>query len=148
MTLNEIEKKFSFEDKSKIFIDDVHEYFTTYYNNNDGSEDTKEECLIRDGRRIVMHAKKIINDQKEEIDRLNSIIRNLSLSINKQVLDAQDEILNEFIKQLTNENILYKIKEELTYEKIENSVVTQNIPDPPKAPPLRIVEEKFFTKNN
>ena len=86
MTLNEIEKKFSFEDKSKIFIDDVHEYFTTYYNNNDGSEDTKEVCLIRDGRRIVMHAKKIIDDQKEEIDRLNSIIRNLSLSINKQVL--------------------------------------------------------------
>ena len=83
---NEIEKKFSFEDKSKIFIYDVHEYFTTYYNNNDGSEDTKEVCLIRDGRRIVMHAKKIIDDQKEEIDRLNSIIRNLSLSINKQVL--------------------------------------------------------------
>lgn len=130
--INEAKNKISFKDKLKIFTDDVHEYFTTYYNNyndNEDIEDTKEACLIRYGLKIVKLAERIINDQDKKIDRLNSIIRNLSLSINKQVLDAQDEILEEFIKQLINENStmdkiiipidkLYKIKKEVTMEDI------------------------------
>lgn len=36
----------------------------------------------------------------------------------------------------------------ITYEIESNISQNVTIPDPPKAPPLRVLEEKLFTKNN
>lgn len=61
----------TFEEELPYFKESIKEVFDNYHNPN-GSDDTREICVIRQSNRIIEKAEKEINCQKAEIEQLKS----------------------------------------------------------------------------
>ena len=105
LTDNENVKKIAFEVKAECFKKTVKEYFSRYKNES-GAEDCIEICLVREGYRAVLGAEEEINRQKEEIERLQSILLSFTSEVetwsNKKGYDTTELSLIAILDEATN----------------------------------------------
>ena len=105
MTDNEIMREQNFIDRIAVFKKRAKEFFADYENPN-GSEDTLEICLIRDGCRAVSQADEIINRQNTKISHYKNSRDKYADSC--MYLSKQCDKLQEENQQLKTEIERYK----------------------------------------